>query len=58
MLVRVKHMAKDGWFGWYGKKRRRPGDEFEIAGKHELGSWMEPVVKPGRKPKSETEGAE
>jgi hypothetical protein len=39
MKVRVKQTVK--LFGWYGLKRRYPGDEFEIAGRHELGSWME-----------------
>lgn len=50
MLVRVKQTVK---FGWYGKRRRYPGEEFEIAGRHELGAWMEPVNKPGRKPKEQ-----
>ncbi len=44
MRVRVSQSVKQ--FGWYGKRRRRPGDEFEIAGKHELGSWMVPVIDP------------
>lgn len=41
--------------GWYGKQRRRPGEEFDIAGVHELGKWMERVNKPGRKAKEEGE---
>lgn len=42
MKVRVRQSVKQ--FGWYGNKRRYPGDEFEIAGTHELGAWMEPVL--------------
>lgn len=42
MLVRALRM------GWYGKRRIRPGVEFEIE-PHELGQWMERVNKPGRK---------
>lgn len=29
--------------GFYGGKRRYPGDEFEIADKRELGRWMQVI---------------
>ena len=45
--------------GYYGSAIRDPGDQFEIASKEELGSWMEPVKvaqpkaePPAAKPKS------
>lgn len=47
MRVRVRQTIKQ--FGWYGGKRRYPGDEFDIAGVHELGSWMEPVFSESEK---------
>lgn len=63
MLVRVKQTNRAGWFGWFGNKRRYPGEEFEIAGEHELGSWMVAVDTPevtapkkrGRKPKHDVD---
>lgn len=46
--MRVRALRK----GWYASRRIRPGTEFEIAGKHELGAWMERLDKPGPKKKA------
>ena len=42
--------------GYYGSAIRDPGDQFEIASKEELGSWMEPV-KVVAQPKAEPPAA-
>lgn len=52
MLVRVKANIKS--FGWYGNKRRRPGDVFEICGEHELGKWMEVLAADSKDDAAET----
>jgi hypothetical protein len=46
-----------GFFGVW----REPGDEFQIQGSHQLGSWMELVEEPkrrGRPPKDEAKAQE
>lgn len=53
MKVRVKEV-RPGFFGFYGNKRRLPGDVFTIESKKELGSWMEVIEEPkAEKPKIE-----
>ena len=67
MLVRVKESMVETFYGFYGEKRRYPGDEFELTSKKDKAgkviypaedqfaeSWMEKVnvpKKPGPKPK-------
>ena len=51
MRVRVKPELADGFFGFYGK-RRRPGDEFDISDEKAFSEkWMEKVKRAGRPPK-------
>lgn len=40
--------------GFYGGLRRREGDEFTVADKSELGSWMEVLEEEKPKPKRRT----
>ena len=64
MLVRVKETQVESFYGFYGLKRRYPGDEFTLVDKkNDDGKvicsaksqfserWMEKVNKPGPKPK-------
>lgn len=64
MQVRVKPTNVQSFFGYYGLKRRYPGDVFELVAKKDKkgkvyrsaedqfsANWMEKVNKPGRKPK-------
>lgn len=56
MKVKVKNV-RDGFYGFYGEKRRYVGDVFEINPEHFSNKWMEKIQgKPGPKPKGE--GAE
>lgn len=48
-MLRVRAI-KEGHF----KYHRRPGDEFEIDGKHQLGKWMK-IVPVESKPKAVAE---
>ncbi len=57
MLVRVKESLVENFYGFYGFKRRYPGDEFEIVAKKDKAGktvtvnsqfsdkWMEKVNK-------------
>ena len=64
MLVRVKETQVESFYGFYGERRRYPGDEFELIDKKDgegkviysaksqfSDKWMEKVNKPGPKPK-------
>lgn len=58
MKVKVKHV-RDGFYGFYGEKRRYVGEEFSLTSEsHFSDRWMEKLEekkKPGRKPKAEAE---
>lgn len=47
MGIRVRALK----LGWFGKRRIRPGTEFEIQSLEQMGRWMERVNKPGPKKK-------
>ena len=63
MQVRVKETLVENFYGFYGLKRRYPGDKFELVAKKDSkgktvtaeqqfsDKWMEKVNKPGPKPK-------
>lgn len=59
MLVRAKDTGGK-YSGFYGVKRRVPGEVFEIESKAHLGRWMEPVEdeKPKRGKKKAEESSE
>ena len=48
MTVKVKATAR----GYYGGKLREPGEEFAVASKEDIGSWMQ-APKPPRGQKAE-----
>lgn len=67
MLVRVKETQVESFYGFYGLKRRYPGEEFKLEAKKDQNGktitaesqfsdkWMEKVNKPGPKPKQPVE---
>ena len=62
MKVKAKGFA-DGKFGFYGEKRRKNGDIFDLTSpEHFSEKWMEKLeeekTKRGRKPKAEAEVVE
>jgi hypothetical protein len=58
MLVRVKETLVENFYGFYGDRRRYPGDKFELVARKGANSktisaksqfsekWMEELVKP------------
>ena len=65
MQVRVKESLVENFYGYYGIKRRYPGDEFTLVARKDKGGktisaasqfsskWMEKVGKDKLKPKEE-----
>lgn len=42
-MIKVKAVLPDGSIGFYGIKRRRDGEVFDIESEEHLGSWMEVI---------------
>jgi len=60
ITVRVKNDMPEGFYGFYGERRRYPGQQFEIQSEADFSdNWMERVTKRGRKSgASDEDGAE